>query len=107
MQKRIIYGVDIARGSPRARELPRYALAILRDGEISHYNMLRRQKIFNMIQKDRPEIIAVDNIFELAADRNELLSLMERLPDGVKLVQVTGGLHLEPLVRLARRHGIM
>ncbi|MDQ1276294.1 MAG: uncharacterized protein QG610_1870 [Euryarchaeota archaeon] len=106
MQKRIIYGIDIARGSPRARELPRYALAILRDGEISHYNMLRRQKIFNMIQKDRPEIIAVDNIFELAADRSELLSLMERLPDGVKLVQVTGGLHPEPLVRIARKHGI-
>ncbi|WP_410509512.1 DUF460 domain-containing protein [Methanosarcina hadiensis] len=106
MQKRIIYGIDIARGSPRARELPRYALAILRDGEVSHYNMLRRQKIFNMIQKDMPEIIAVDNIFELAADRGELLSLMERLPDGVKLVQATGGLHPEPLVRIARKHGI-
>lgn len=106
MQKRIIYGIDIARGSPRARELPRYALAILRDGEVSHQSMLRRQKIFNMIQRDRPEIIAVDNIFELAADRNELLSLMERLPEGVKLVQVTGGLHPEPLVRLARKHGL-
>lgn len=105
MQKRIIYGIDIARGSPRARELPRYALTILRDGEVSHQSMLRRQKIFNMIQRDRPEIIAVDNIFELAADRNELLSLMERLPDGVKLVQVTGGLHPEPLVRIARKHG--
>ncbi len=105
MQNRIIYGIDIARGSPRARELPRYALAILKDGEVSHQSMLRRQKILNMIQKDRPEIIAVDNIFELAADRNELLSLMERLPDGVKLVQVTGGLHPEPLVRIARKHG--
>lgn len=106
MQKRIIYGVDIARGSPRARELPRYALAILRDGEVSHFSMLRRQKIFNMIQKDRPEIVAVDNIFELAADKSELLYLMERLPEGVKLVQVTGGLHPEPLVRIARKHGI-
>ena len=101
----LIYGIDIARGSPRARELPRYALAILKDGEVSHQNMLRRQKIFNMIQKERPEIIAVDNIFELAADRSELLSLMERLPEGVKLVQVTGGLQPEPLVRIARKHG--
>ncbi len=106
MQNRIIYGIDIARGSPRAKELPRYALAILKDGEVSHQSMLRRQKIFNMIQKDRPEIIAVDNIFELAADRSELLSLMERLPDGVKLVQVTGGLRPEPLVRIARKHGL-
>ncbi|PAV13223.1 hypothetical protein ASJ81_00830 [Methanosarcina spelaei] len=106
MQKRIIYGIDIARGSPRARELPRYALAILKDGEVLHQSMLRRQKIFNMIQRERPEIIAVDNIFELAANRSELLSLMEKLPEGVKLVQVTGGLHPEPLVRLARKHGL-
>jgi predicted RNase H-like nuclease (RuvC/YqgF family) len=105
MQNRIIYGIDIARGSPRAKELPRYALAILRDGEVSNQSMLRRQKIFNLIQRDRPEIIAVDNIFELAADRSELLSLMERLPDGVKLVQVTGGLHPEPLVRIAKKQG--
>ncbi len=105
MQKRPIYGIDISSGSPRARELPRYALAILNNGEISHQSMLRRQKIFNMIQRDMPEIIAVDNIFELAADRKELLVLMERLPDGVKLVQVTGGLHPEPLVRIARKHG--
>lgn len=105
MQKRPIYGIDISSGSPRARELPRYALAILKNGEISHQSMLRRQKIFNMIQRDMPEIIAVDNIFELAADRKELLALMERLPDGVKLVQVTGGLHPEPLVRIARKHG--
>jgi uncharacterized protein len=105
MQKKLIYGIDIARGSSRARELPRYALAILKDGEVSHQSMLRRQKIFNMVQKDRPEIIAVDNIFELAADRSELLSLMERLPDGVKLVQVTGGLHPEQLIRIARKHG--
>ncbi len=105
MQNRIIYGIDIARGSPRAKELPRYALAILKDGEVTNYSMLRRQKVLNMIQRDRPDIIAVDNIFELAADRNELLLIMERLPDGVKLVQVTGGLHPEPLVRLGRKHG--
>lgn len=105
MQNRIIYGIDIARGSPRAKELPRYALAILKDGEISHQSMLRRQKILNLIQKDKPEIIAVDNIFELAADRSELLSIMERLPEGVKLVQVTGGLHPEPLVRIAKKYG--
>ncbi len=105
MQKNIIYGIDIARGSPRAKELPRYALAILKDGKVSHQSMLRRQKIFNMIQREKPEIIAVDNIFEIAADRSELLSLMEKLPEGVKLVQVTGGLHPEPLVRLARQKG--
>ena len=105
MQKQTIYGIDISKGSPRGRELPRYALAILKDGKVSHQIMLRRPKIFNMIQRDRPEIIAVDNIFELAADRSELISLMERLPESIKLVQVTGGLHPESLVRIARKYG--
>ncbi len=106
MQKQTIYGIDISKGSPRGRELPRYALAILKDGKVSHQIMLSRQKIFNMIQRDKPEIIAVDNIFELAADRSELISLMERLPESIKLVQVTGGLHQESLVRIAREHGL-
>ncbi len=106
MQKQTIYGIDISKGSPRGRELPRYALAILKDGKVSHQIMLSRQKIFNMIQRDKPEIIAVDNIFELAADRSELISLMERLSESIKLVQVTGGLHPESLVRIAREHGI-
>ena len=106
MQKQTIYGIDISKGSPRGRELPRYALAILKDGKVSHQIMLSRQKIFNMIQRDKPEIIAVDNIFELAADRSELISLMERLPESIKLVQVTGGLHPESLVRIAREHGL-
>jgi hypothetical protein len=105
MQKQTIYGIDISKGSPRGRELPRYALAILKDGKVSHQIMLRRPKIFNMIQRDKPEIIAVDNIFELAADRSELISLMERLPESIKLVQVTGGLHPESLVRIARKYG--
>ena len=106
MQKQTIYGIDISKGSPRGRELPRYALAILKDGKVSHQIMLSHQKIFNMIQRDKPEIIAVDNIFELAADRSELISLMERLPESIKLVQVTGGLHPKSLVRIAREHGL-
>lgn len=106
MQSRLIYGIDIAHGSPRAKELPRYALAILRDGEIARYSMLRRQKVLNMIKKDRPEIIAMDNIFELASGKSELFLIMEQLPEDVKLVQVTGGVHPEPLVRLGKKYNI-
>jgi predicted RNase H-like nuclease (RuvC/YqgF family) len=107
MQKQTIYGIDIYEGSPQGRELPRYALAILKDGKVSHQIMLSRQKIFNMIQRDKPEIIAVDNILELAADRSELIYLMERLPESIKLVQVTGGLHLNRLLRLRGNTGFL
>lgn len=104
----IIYGIDVAKGSSRARELPRYAVAILnvKDGDVTHYTMLRRHRILRMLHQDQPSIIAVDNIFELAANKKELIHFLERLPKNVKLVQVTGGLHQKPLVRLAREQGM-
>lgn len=104
----IIYGIDVAKGSSRARELPRYAVAILnvKEGDVTHHTMVRRHKILRMVHQDRPSIIAVDNVFELAANKKELIHFLERLPKNVKLVQVTGGLHQKPLVRLAREHGM-
>ncbi len=106
MQNGVIYGIDIAKGSSRAQEVPRYAVAVLKDGEINHYSMLRLHRILRMLHKDRPDHIAVDNIFELAANKKELIRLLEKLPENTKLVQVTGGLHQRSLVRLAKEHGM-
>lgn len=106
MQNGIIYGIDIAKGSSRAQELPRYAVAVLRDGEISHYTMVRLHRILRMLNKDRPDYIAVDNIFELAANKRELMRFLEKLPGNTKLVQVTGGIHQKSLFRLAKEHGL-
>ncbi|WP_406661136.1 DUF460 domain-containing protein [Methanolobus sp. ZRKC3] len=102
----VIYGIDIAKGSSRAQEVPKYALAILKDGEVTHHRMLRRHRILRMVQKDHPVYIAVDNIFELAANKKELIHFLERLPQNTKLVQVTGGIHQRPLLRLAQEHGL-
>ncbi|MDY0385990.1 MAG: DUF460 domain-containing protein [Methanolobus sp.] len=106
MQNGIIYGIDIAKGSSRAQELPRYAVAVLRDGEIKHYTMVRLHRILRMLNKDRPDYIAVDNIFELAANKRELVHFLEKLPGNTRLVQVTGGIHLKSLFRLAKEHGL-
>ncbi|MCQ6962236.1 DUF460 domain-containing protein [Methanolobus chelungpuianus] len=106
MQNGVIYGIDIAKGSSRAQDVPRYAVAVLREGEITPYTMLRRHKILGMVQRDRPDYIAVDNIYELAADKNDLMQFLGRLPENTKLVQVTGGIHQKPLLRLAQEHGI-
>ncbi|MBN2488422.1 MAG: DUF460 domain-containing protein [Methanosarcinaceae archaeon] len=106
MQSEVIYGVDVAKGSSRGRELPKYAVAILKDGEVTHHTMVRRHRLLKMLHQDRPELIAIDNIFELAANKKELIRFLERLPKGVKLVQVTGGVQLTSLIRLAREHGI-
>ncbi|TGC11474.1 DUF460 domain-containing protein [Methanolobus halotolerans] len=104
MQNGVIYGIDIAKGSSRAQEAPRYAVAVLEEGEVTHYSMLRRHKILRMVQKDRPVYIAVDNIYELAADKRDLIHFLDQLPESTKLVQVTGGIHQRPLTRLAREH---
>jgi predicted RNase H-like nuclease (RuvC/YqgF family) len=106
MQNGVIYGIDIAKGSARAQDAPRYAVAVLKESEVIHHTMLRRHKILRMVQKDRPDYIAVDNIYELAADKNELIQFLGKLPENTKLVQVTGGIHQKPLLRLAQEHGI-
>ena len=106
MQNGVIYGIDIAKGSARAQDVPRYAVAVLKESEVTHHTMLRRHKILRMVQKDRPDYIAVDNIYELAADKNELIQFLGKLPENTKLVQVTGGIHQKPLLRLAQEHGI-
>ncbi|AKB84767.1 DUF460 domain-containing protein [Methanococcoides methylutens] len=102
----VIFGIDIAKGSSRAKELPRYAVAVLKEGEITQHKMVRLPHILKMVREEHPEYIAVDNIFELAPAKKELVRFLEKLPEGVRLVQVTGGLHKKSLLHLARENGL-
>ena len=101
-----IFGVDIASGSPSGKRPPSYALFIL-DGERSAgLHMISRHKLVRLIRERQPEMVAMDNVHELAADRRELIGLLRRMPPSTRVVQVTGGEQLESLVKLARYHGI-
>ncbi|MFH1322551.1 MAG: DUF460 domain-containing protein [Methanobacteriota archaeon] len=106
MPEKVIFGVDIARGSSRAKEKPAYAVVVLKDGMAQHHHMVSLHKVLRMAWKERPQFIAIDNIYELAPDRRSLVSTLSKLPHETKLVQVTGGEHPEPLVKLAKEHGI-
>ena len=101
----IIFGVDIVKGSSRSREAPRYALVIL-NGEIERYPSISIFKLLRMIRQYRPDMLAVDSIQELAPNRKELIAFLKRLPPEVKLVQVTGNEHQEPLTKLGKEKGI-
>jgi predicted RNase H-like nuclease (RuvC/YqgF family) len=101
-----IFGVDIASGSPAGRQAPSYSLAVLDGDAVSAYHMISRHKLIRLIRQMQPEIVAMDNIHELASGRQELLSLLRRLPSTTRLVQVTGGEKPEALTRVARWHGI-
>ncbi|MCZ7363084.1 MAG: DUF460 domain-containing protein [Candidatus Methanoperedens sp.] len=105
MPEKIIFGIDIAKGSLRSKEKPGYAVAIIRDGHAEEHRMVSLHKFLRMAWKEKPQIIATDNVHELASDRRDLVFFLQRLPVSTKLVQVTGGEHLEPLTKLARQQG--
>ncbi|HUL61928.1 MAG TPA: DUF460 domain-containing protein [Methanocella sp.] len=100
-----IFGVDIVKGSSRSREAPRYALVVL-NGEVERYPSVSLFKLLRMVRQYRPDLLAVDSIQELAPNRKELIAFLKRLPPEVKLVQVTGNEHQEPLTKLGREKGI-
>lgn len=103
---KVIFGIDIAKGSPGAKLHPRYAVAILTGSGIEHYRMVSLHKIIRMAWQQRPQILAVDNIHELTPGRRDLIALMRKLPPETRLVQVTGGEHPISLISLARDHNI-
>ncbi len=100
-----IFGVDIVKGSSRSREAPRYAVVVL-NGSVEKYSSVSRFKLLRLIRQYRPAILAVDSITELAENRKELVRFLKRLPPEVKLVQVTGNEHQEPLTKLGRDNGV-
>src|SRR3989304_7226819 len=105
MPEKITCGIDIAKGSLRSKEKPGYAVAILRDGEVENHRMVSLHKFLRMAWKEKPQIIAIDNVHEIASDRHDLGLFLQKLPSSTKLVQVTGGEHLLPHTTLANQHG--
>jgi len=106
-----VFGVDIQSGDVRG-DAPTYALVILRpeDGDEGEAGVERdavsRRKLRRLIENEEPTRLAVDNMYELAADKNALVGFLRSLPAGTELVQVTGANRPEPLSRVAQRHGV-
>ncbi len=100
----VVFGVDIQSGDVRG-DAPSYALVTF-DGEHVERDVVSRRKLRRKIESDEPAIVATDNMYELAADKDQLIHFLGSLPDGTKLVQVTGDERPEPLSRVAKRHGV-
>ena len=98
--------MDIASGSPNSRRPPSYALFILDGDSTATYPMISRHKLIRMIRERQPDMVAMDNVHELASEKAELVQMLRRLPASTRLVQVTGGDKPEALTRLARWNGI-
>ncbi len=116
---RPVFGVDVQSGDVRG-DSPSYALVVLdpvdgddpdvpdADGPLARVtrDVVSRRKLGRLIEDREPLYVATDNAYELAADKGALVGFLRSLPDGTRLVQVTGGERPEPLSRVASRHGI-
>ncbi|MFB6253581.1 MAG: DUF460 domain-containing protein, partial [Halobacteriaceae archaeon] len=110
----LIFGVDVQSGDIRG-DAPSYALVIF-DGEESSLSdstsdtfereVVSRRKLLRLVEDQEPAIIATDNMYELAEDKDNLIHLLRQLPNETTLVQVTGDENPEPLSRVASRHGV-
>jgi predicted RNase H-like nuclease (RuvC/YqgF family) len=99
-----VFGVDVQSGDVRG-DAPSYALVVF-DGETVERDVVTRRKLLRLVDDREPAILATDNMYELAADKDQLVHLLRRLPEATKLVQVTGDERPEPLSRVAKRHGV-
>ncbi|GAA0516773.1 hypothetical protein SAMN04488066_11811 [Halorubrum aquaticum] len=116
---RPVFGVDVQSGDVRGDD-PSYALVILDpvddddpdapdvDGPLARVtrDVVSLRKLRRLIDDREPLFVATDNAYELAPDKNALVGFLRSLPDGTRLVQVTGAERPEPLSRVASRHGI-
>jgi predicted RNase H-like nuclease (RuvC/YqgF family) len=100
----VVFGVDVQSGDVRG-DAPSYALVVF-DGEDLERDVVSHRKLRRRIEDERPAIVATDNMYELAEDKDSLVHFLGELPDETKLVQVTGAERPEPLSRVASRHGV-
>ncbi|MFW5958687.1 MAG: DUF460 domain-containing protein [Natronomonas sp.] len=100
----LVFGVDVQSGDVRG-EAPSFAVVTL-DGETIDRDVVSMRKLRRRIEGETPAIVATDNTFELAANKDDLVRLLRELPTETTLVQVTGAERPEPLSRVASRHGV-
>jgi len=89
----IVFGVDILPGysTKSSTRQPHYALCILVNESIQAvYEDVSLSRLIRLIWEYQPDIIAVDNVYELVRNFNELIKLTKILPPKTRIVQVTG-----------------
>jgi hypothetical protein len=102
-----VFGIDIVKGSVRSRSRrPMYALIRMEGSEIIGESTVSMFRLFRLLSEERPDILAVDSIQEIATDQHELFFFLSALPPQTKLVQVTGGEKKETLGKVAARYNI-
>lgn len=104
-----VFGIDIQKGSIRSQTVsPRFCLSRVDDGTVlSEETGVSIPKLLRLLSTERPDILAVDSVQEIAASDKELFSFLSAMPPETKLVQVTGDcVKMESLPVVAARYNL-
>ncbi|BES80812.1 DUF460 domain-containing protein [Pyrodictium abyssi] len=98
-------GIDVEPGCSSGARC--YSVAVVEDGKlVAKYESVPLHRLIRLVWEYRPDILAVDNIYELASTEKELVKITSMLPPDLNIVQPTrlpdGSLvNLRKLARLA------
>jgi predicted RNase H-like nuclease (RuvC/YqgF family) len=83
-------------------------MALKKGDIIKTWESLRRNELLSNIRKEKPDIVATDNLFELASTEKSLIETFSKFPSRTRIVQVTGSpIHgMTSLTKLAAKHGL-
>lgn len=105
----LIIGFDILpQQSPSAKKQPRYAMAILNGNDFETHTSVRRNELLKKVRQLRPDILATDNLLELAPTEKGVIDFLSKVPSKTRIIQVTGSpVHgMTRITKLARRNGL-
>lgn len=101
-----IIGIDLMPGCSIYGKA-RYSAVILGDDIVEKYENISYRKLIGLIKRKKVDIIALDNIWEIFSDKNQLLKLIQTIGYSPLLVQVTKTKDGElPVEKLAVKHGL-
>jgi len=87
-----VIGIDLEAGSsPSSSRQPHYSVVIMNDKNEIEYKSeeVTLARLIRLIWEFRPNILAVDNIYELGRDERTFRKVISLLPSDLSIVQVT------------------
>ncbi len=105
----LIIGFDILpQKSPSALKSLRYAMAILKGETIETRDSIRRTELLKNVRQIKPDILATDNLLELASTEKGVIDFLSKVPSKTRVIQVTGSpvYGMTSITKLAKRHGL-
>lgn len=104
----LVFGIDKITGPTHSSPSGLYALVRVVDKRIeSEERSLTLQHLLHLINTEKPEIVALGSLRDIAPDARSLFTLTEALPFGTKLVLIACiGAKSAPLPKLAERYNL-